>query len=251
MPAYDYTSVADIYDDFCVFGGDIAFFQEVVASRPGPILELMAGTGRVSLPMLATGAELTCVDRFPAMLSVLARKARSRDLPRLVCADVCRLPLEAGFRTVVLPFQGFTELLGEEEQRQALAEAARVLPPDGRFYCTSHNPAVRGAAVDGCWHELGRFPDQAGRTLVLHLKTSHSQRPGLVEGCQRIDILDRDGSQLESRSFAIEFSLTPASTIIAMAAAVGLELLELLGDYQGAAYDERTSACLIAVLSKP
>jgi SAM-dependent methyltransferase len=251
MPAYDYSEVADIYDGFCVFDADIPFFREQVSSTRGAVLELMAGTGRVSLPMIDTGTELTCVDLFPPMLSVLADKLRSRDLcARLVCADVCRLPFESSFQMVVLPFQGFTELVGEDAQMSVLAEVARLLPAGGRFVCTSHNPSVRARTINGQWHELGSFDDQAGRTLVLHLRTAYSGRPDVVVGTQRIEILDGVGKMIERRAVELEFSLVSAEKILDMAASVGLHPVSLYGDYHGEAYDESSSPCFIAVLER-
>jgi SAM-dependent methyltransferase len=248
MPAYDYAAVADIYDHFCVFDGDLAFFREAAATACGQVLELMAGTGRVSLPMLEAGAELSCVDSSPAMLAVLGGKLRARKLAAdVVCADVGRLPLTGPFEVVMLPFQGFTELVGADLQRRMLNEVARVLAPGGRFVCTSHNPAVRGAMIDGEWHELGRFTDDAGRTLVLSLRTQHGARPRVVEGAQRIEILDCGGRQIEARTVALEFSLIPPAQIVKMATAAGLTVIEQLGDYAGSPFDEATSPAFIAV----
>lgn len=251
MPAYDYSRVADLYDDFCVFDGDLDFFRRAVTPETGPVLELMAGTGRVSLPLLAQGVNLTCVEHSPAMLAVLASKASRLGLAvGLVCADARALPLTAGFAMVILPFQGFTELVDEESQDRTMAEVARVLVPGGRFLCTSHNPPVRSRSIDGRWRELGRFPDRSGQTLVLHLKTSLVAPSGPVEGRQRIELLDRAGRLVERRELDLRFSLPTADTILDMARAHGLCLVELLGDYHGAPYDEQTSPCQIAVLER-
>jgi hypothetical protein len=185
------------------------------------------------------------------MLSVLARKLRSRDLhANLVCADVCRLPFESSFQMAVLPFQGFTELVGDAAQLSTLAEVARLLPAGGRFVCTSHNPTVRAATIDGQWHELGSFDDQVGRTLVLHLRTAYSDRPDVIVGTQRIEILDESGRMVDRRVVELEFSLVSAEEILAMAASVGLSPLRVYGDYGGEAFDERSSPCFIAVLER-
>lgn len=251
MPAYDYSIVADIYDTFCVFDGDLHFFRGLVAGVEGPVLELMAGTGRVSLPMIEAGADVTCVDRAWPMLARLARKLRIGALgARLVCADVCTLPLEPPFELIVLPFQGFTELVGEESQRRLFLEAARLLPVGGRFICTSHNPRERMATIDGRWRELGRFRDGSGREVALHLKASMSDRPGVAEGVQRIEIREPEGGLLESRRFGLQFSLVSSDTLAGLAAPAGLRLVDLLGDYGGGPYEEGSSPCLIAVLEK-
>jgi SAM-dependent methyltransferase len=252
MPAYDYSAVADIYDDFCVFDGDLEFFRDRAASVRGPVLELMAGTGRVSLPMIEAGAAVTSVDLSPPMLRVLEAKLHDRGLhARMVCADVGRMPFDTVFEMVVLPFQGFCELIGEDHQRRCLVEVSRVLLPGGGFVCTSHNPRIRARTIDGQWHEFGRITNQAGRTLSLHLQTDYAaDRPNVVEGVQRIEILDRDGALIESRDVELEFSLVEPSSIIEMADSVGLRPVNLYGDYSAEAFDENTSPSFIAVLEK-
>lgn len=251
MPAYDYSTLADLYDEFCVVAEDIPLFRSAAAGARGPVLELMAGTGRVTLPMLDAGAALTCVDSSPSMLAILARKQAGRARrARLVCGDVGALPLGRGFDLVVLPFRGFNELPDRASQLAALSEAARVLAAGGSFICTAHNPTVRGPAADGAWRELGRFPGAGGRTVRLHLKTALSRRPGVVVGEQRVEVLDAGGRLLDRRTVALEFSLVPASDLIAMAGSVGLVATRLLGDWNGARFDEPSSPNLIAFFEK-
>ena len=251
MPAYDYADVADIYDDFCVFDEDIDFFREQAAHATGPVLELMAGTGRVSLPMLESGVQLTCADRSAAMLAVLDRKAGCRDLAvQLVCADVCELPFAPAFDLILLPFQGFTELVGNEAQRHCLSEASRLLAPGGRFICTSHNPSARGQTIDGAVRELGRFQNAYGNTLVLQLQTVRSTRPGVVEGTQTIEIFDQEDRLIDKRVIELEFSLVPPSDIVEMARSSGLEPVHLFGDYERSAFDEESSSCFVAVFER-
>ena len=251
MPAYDYSVLADIYDDFCVWDDDLEFFRDAAAAARGPVLELMAGTGRVTLPMLGAGADLTCVDSSLSMLDVLSRKLAGRTKrTRLVCGDVCSLPLATGFELVVLPFRGFSELVGESPQLAALAETARVLRTGGTFICTAHNAAVRGPAADGRWREIGRFQGRHGRTVVLHLKTALSDRPGVVVGEQRVEVLDAHGRDVERRSVALEFSLVSPAVLVEMARSVGLAAVRMLGDWSGSPYDEGSSPVLIAIFEK-
>jgi len=251
MPAYDYSVLADIYDDFCVWDDDLEFFRDAAAAARGPVLELMAGTGRVTLPMLGAGADLTCVDSSLSMLDVLSRKLAGRTKrARLVCGDVCSLPLTTEFGLGVLPFRGFSELVGESTQLAALAETARVLRTGGTFICTAHNAAVRGPAADGRWREIGRFQGRHGRTVVLHLKTALSDRPGVVVGEQRVEVLDAHGRDVERRSVALEFSLVSPAVLVEMARSVGLAAVRMLGDWSGAPYDEGSSPVLIAIFEK-
>ena len=157
----------------------------------GPVLELMAGTGRLSLPLIEAGATLTCVDSSAGMLEVLSRKLARRGLRADVCCmDACRLELPADFELAILPFQSFMEIVGEDRQREALAAVSRCLAPGGRFLCTLHNPEVRRAQVDGALRVVGQFPGDDG-TLVV----SGFERGGhpVVERLQFFELFGPDG----------------------------------------------------------
>lgn len=251
MPAYDYSLVADVYDTFCVFADDLDFFRSRVRGSRGPILELMSGTGRVSLPLVEEGADLVCCEWHLPMLSRLAGKLERRGLAAtLVCGNACALPFDGVFEQVLLPFQGFCELVSEEEQRRALARVAAALLPGGRFVCTTHNPAVRSRTIDGAWHRFGEFPDERGGKLVLSLRTRFGERPDVVVGRERIERIDAGGRLREERVVDLTFSLVSADRLVHLARRAGLRLVELLGDYAGSPYDAASSPCVVAIFEK-
>ena len=81
---------------------DVAFWRNLARQHPGTVLELGCGTGRLSLPLLKSGADLVGVDRSEAMLNRLRLKARRAGLAgeaRVVRGDIRRLP----FRTLSVP----------------------------------------------------------------------------------------------------------------------------------------------------
>jgi len=251
MPALEYARVADLYDAYCAFTGDLEFFRSQAAAARGRILELMAGTGRVSLPLAATAAELVCVDIVPAMLAVLARKLNeARRHAGLVCADVCRLPFAPSFSLAVLPFQGLTELLSEHDRRLLFESVHRALRAGGRFICTSHNPPVRARTIDGAWHEAGVSVTADGGSLRLSLHTEPVHGGRGARGQQRLERLAADGSPVEVRVVDLEFSLPPVAEIVSLAEQAGFRCVSLLGDYAGAPFEEPSSAVIIAILEK-
>ncbi|RIK74376.1 hypothetical protein DCC62_15450 [candidate division KSB1 bacterium] len=77
MQHIDYNSIAEIYDVYVTANYDIPFFLSEIKPVQGPILELMAGTGRLSLPLIESGAKLTCVDSSHARRPV-AKVATTR-----------------------------------------------------------------------------------------------------------------------------------------------------------------------------
>ena len=86
--------IAGLYDIYVTTTIDVPFFQEELKKTPGPVLELMVGTGRLSLPLAEAGARLTCVDVSGPMLARLRTKLVDRGLEAdLVEADICQMTL--------------------------------------------------------------------------------------------------------------------------------------------------------------
>lgn len=250
--ALDYTRVATIYDSYVRFEADVPFFVGAAASPRGRVLELMAGTGRVSLPLLDAGIPLTCIDASVAMLAVLRQRARARRLvAEVCCGDVRELPLATRFRLAILPFQGFSELLTEVDQRQALRSVHRVLEPGGRFICTLHNPPVRLQSVTGAWVTAARLPSADGRgETVVSLKTDFDAERGVVSGVQRIDRYDAKGVIVGSVTVPLAFSLAGQAAFLRLVAEAGFGVVSLVGSYDGLPFRAETSPQMIWTLER-
>ena len=73
----DYDSWADIYDDVYSFvDNDIDFYRNKSDQLGGNILEIGCGTGRVTIPLLANGYDVTGVDSSTKMLAKFQSKIR-------------------------------------------------------------------------------------------------------------------------------------------------------------------------------
>lgn len=245
--------VADLYDAYVTTTADIPFFLAEARAAAGPVLELMAGTGRISLPLAEAGVPLTCVDLSEPMLDRLRSKLAGRRLTATTYAmDVSRLALpERDFALALLPFQSFGEIQAPEEQRAALAAVAGHLAPGGRFICTLHNPEVRRRTVDGQLRLLGTVPvpDRAA-TLLLW---SHQQVEGdgaVVRAAQLYELYDGDGRLVEKRWLDVRFRLVEPAEFRAMAEAAGFRVVALYGDYERTPFDEHSSPYLIWVLER-
>jgi 2-polyprenyl-3-methyl-5-hydroxy-6-metoxy-1,4-benzoquinol methylase len=69
-------ALARLYDlDLSDEPGDLDLWLALAARTGGPILELMAGSGRIAVPLAAAGYEVTAVDLDPAMLARAAAAA--------------------------------------------------------------------------------------------------------------------------------------------------------------------------------
>ena len=249
MKKIDYCSVAELYDAYVSADFDFDFFKQELAQTSGPVLELMSGTGRLSLPLIEAGAEMTCVDGSAQMLSVLSRKLTDLNLnAEVLCQDVCELSVPRLFDLAILPFQSFMEIVGEERQRDTLAAVFAVLNPNGQFICTMHNPAVRRSSVDGTLRIVGDFPLGDG-TLVV----SGFERGGdpVVTRLQFFEYYSADSALEWKRILPMQFEFIDTGSFQRMAEGAGFTVDDLVGDYRGAPFDADLSPVMIWRLRKP
>ncbi|MFE7839143.1 daptide-type RiPP biosynthesis methyltransferase [Streptomyces sp. NPDC057474] len=131
-----------VYDDLC--GGDTSEVREILhllRGTKGPVLELAAGSGRLTLPMLAGGHEVVALDLSASMLGMLrdrldAAPARLRDRCSTVHADMSRFALGRKFGAVVLGTTSIS-LLEQADRMRLYAAVAEHLAPGGRFLVTT------------------------------------------------------------------------------------------------------------------
>jgi SAM-dependent methyltransferase len=116
------------------YAADLPAWAELAAGAAGPVLELGAGTGRVSLHLARAGFEVVAVDSASDLIAELAHRAEAAGLTvEAVCADARRLDLGREVAGVIAPMQ-LMHLLGGAGGRAAALTAARAhLPPGGVF----------------------------------------------------------------------------------------------------------------------
>jgi hypothetical protein len=248
MPAMDYARVADLYDLYATWEGDIPFFREQAKERHN-VLELMSGTGRLSVPLLEAGVQLTCLDSSPAMLSILRRKLREKGLAaQIVEADVTSFDMPGRFDLIVIPFHSFSEILEPESQRRALVTIRKHLSADGRFVCTLQSPSPRLLMADGMVHVRGRFRLPRGEgTLILSTVEIYDDRAHLVRGTQFYEILDSEGALREKRQMDVAFYVHTNASMERLLGEAGYRVLGLFGDYNGAEFQADRSPFMIWV----
>jgi SAM-dependent methyltransferase len=201
-----YDAIAELYDGYPGdYTEDIGFFVEEgvraaggatpppagrLEPAPPAVLEIGAGTGRLSLCLAAAGVEVVCLDNSLPMLRALARKRRRmadfRPRLKLVAADMRRFALRRRFRLAIAPFRTFLYLLTEEDQRAALGAIGEHLAPGGKLIMSFFVPppaliaagrtpelvAARFRAPDGRGQVVARDWtewDPARRVVISHI----------------------------------------------------------------------------------
>jgi SAM-dependent methyltransferase len=133
---------------------DLALWRTLARQAGGPVLDVGAGTGRVTLELAAMGLEVVALDVDVPLLEALEHRARRLPVQTVV-GDARELALGRRFSLVLVPMQTL-QLLGGRRGRAAFLRGAREhLEPGGLL------AAALADAVE-CFddeHELPPPPD--------------------------------------------------------------------------------------------
>lgn len=134
---------ADEYDDiFSLPEGETIAFLRRLAGDPPRALELAIGTGRIALPLAATGVGVTGIDISEEMVAKLRAKPGGEDIP-VVMADFADVPVDNTFPLIYLPFNTLFALRDQGRQIECFANVAAHLDPGGRFVLDCFVPDVK------------------------------------------------------------------------------------------------------------
>lgn len=119
------------------YSADLPLWRELAAASGGPVLDVGAGTGRVTLDLAAHGVDAHALDLEPALLAALGDRASARGLTVTThAADAREFDLGAlRFPLILAPMQTVQLLGGAEGHVAFLAAARRHLHPDGLLVC--------------------------------------------------------------------------------------------------------------------
>ena len=134
----------DIYADFSRFydiyvGGwleDLPFYIDYARGLRTPILEVGAGSGRLTIPFARAGYSVVAVDISASMLAILksrlVREAEGiRKRIEIVEADAEALELGNKYELIIVPFFTFNYFLTSQAQKTALKRLAQHLTDSG------------------------------------------------------------------------------------------------------------------------
>ncbi|MFO7446996.1 MAG: class I SAM-dependent methyltransferase [Ignavibacteriaceae bacterium] len=246
----NFNTVADIYDIYVNIDTDIPFFLKETENFSGEILELMCGTGRVSIPLLEAKRKLVCVDYSEGMLESFRNKIIAGYKVELIRMDVTELSLNRKFGLIILPFHSLSEILTKEKQKNALIKISEHLKPGGTFICTLQNPKARLKTADGSLRSLGEYKLPGNNKLAVSFTNQWNSEQGIITGYQYYEIISDKGDLLDKRMIEINFRLVTDYEFREMIKETGMQIAEVYGDYSYSSFNEDTSSFMIYKLVK-
>jgi SAM-dependent methyltransferase len=150
-------------------------FAERHFDKPGRLIDLGCGTGRLLVHFARREFDCLGVDLSETMLEIVADKARRRGLS-IACLNANLVELDrvadASFHYAACLFSTFGMIRGVENRRRFLGHVFRMLQPEGIFVVHVHNRWFRfGRGLGNKGNEKGdRTMPQAygGAELTLH-----------------------------------------------------------------------------------
>jgi SAM-dependent methyltransferase len=189
-----------LYDDAALFdllhGGyrdDFAFYRRLAEDQGGPVIELGAGTGRLTVALARTGADVVAVEPNAVMRARCEARLAEEGLAgrvRLVDADARTLELDVRAALVVAPFNTLMHLETLADQDAALRSARTHLEHGGAFACDLFVPRFGAPGVVRS-ERLPTGPGGMGGDLWLW--QDHDEVGQVVTTHFRLDVVDEEG----------------------------------------------------------
>lgn len=158
---------------------DVEYYVATLGAAPGTVLELGAGSGRVTLALARSGIEVTAVDVSEGMLQSLRAQlerepAAVRRRVKLVHGDMRDVDAQAKFRWVIAPFNTVLHLYTLDDVARFFATVKRHLRPRGELLFDYATPRVRDLAVDPeRWYKGGTLTDPVTKKRVRYAERFH------------------------------------------------------------------------------
>jgi SAM-dependent methyltransferase len=214
------------------YRADLPFWRDLAdaarADGPAAILEIGAGSGRVTLDLSAAGHAVTALDLDRELLSALRDRAGAGAQVETVCADARTFALSRrDFALCIAPMQTVQLLAGSAERVAFLRRAHAHLRPGGLLACaivTDLESFDCAAGDAGPSAELARVGGDLYRSRAVRVRAGvrriviERERQILVGGRGAETAAERDVAELARVSPSqlaregIKAGLTPAPT---------------------------------------
>lgn len=212
----------------------------LVAATEGPILDVAAGAGRLTLPLLTLRRPVTALDLSASMLGILESKLRrlppaTRQRCTLVEADMTSFALDERFGAIVVGTTSISLLPDAAARRRALIRLREHLAPGGRLLITTVD--VQGHAREPIRLSVGDteytvfeevLPEKSSRTMTVLALT--------------------DGV---ARAFTSTVAIVPASSLANEIRAAGLRVVDTVDAITGESHYRDTIVVAMTPLGAP
>jgi SAM-dependent methyltransferase len=191
---FDIYASPQLYDDqYLRYRDDIPHYQRLAHDLGDPVLELGAGTGRLSVALGTAGYRVVGVERSPEMLEHGNLRVEAEEVGgrvRLQRGDMRSLRLGETFPLIVAAFNTLMHLYTLTDQDEALAAVVAHLAPGGTFAFDLFLPEF---GPQGLLRREAEWDHVGGEHSELFLVQEHDRAAQTILSRYYLDTTDADG----------------------------------------------------------
>jgi len=168
----DFIHDGEIYDYVNDFDGDFEFYKKWCVKASGACLELCCGTGRLTIPLVKAGIDITGVDYSVSMLKKAREKALTQkvDLP-FIRQDIRKLNLlrlNKKFSFIFIPFNSLQCIYKLEDLEKIFKCVKAHMQKKSLFMIEVFNPDIKLMVERSTgWKKVSDFKTVDGRKVSI------------------------------------------------------------------------------------
>ncbi len=247
FPGYD--SEAEFYDlCWSSLAEDIEFYKKRIGG-PGRLLDLMCGTGRVTLAFARAGWTVVGIDESEGMLRLARSKLGAapeqvRRRVRFLQSDLTGFRAPGLFGAALIPVNSFPLILSRRARLQSLRNVHRHLARSGKLLMQVDTPRSYESARVGAplvsVHRLDR-----GRRWYVRSLSERFIRSDIVRGITKHLIVDRFGRVQRGATTETRTRVLPLAEVVRELREAGFSDSPPFGDYSGRRLRSNSSFAVI------
>jgi SAM-dependent methyltransferase len=237
------------------FRGDVDWYRRKAQESGGPILELGAGTGRITLPIAQDGIAIHALDVHRGMLAVLRRKiaALPEDVQERITVtegDMRAFQANVKFALIIIPFRAFLHNLTADDQLACLQRAHEHLRPGGRLAFNVFHPSLafmaqHAGALEGVWRWAATHPGSGGSCVVRSEANRYDTVQQRVFSQHRYEEYDAEGNLTRTFLHRLELAYLYPADIRRLLEQSGFDEVQIAGGFTGEPFANDTDELVV------
>jgi len=162
----------ELYDKWNQFDYDLEFYKKWCTKSPGPVLELCAGTGRLTIPLKQSGIDITGLEISDSMIEAAINKAKQAGVKiDFIKGDIRDFSLPKKYSTVIIPFNSFQCIYSIEDIENVFRHIKTHLTPNGLLVFDIFNPSIHILVEkEHSFSEISKFTLNNGNDVIIKEK---------------------------------------------------------------------------------
>jgi SAM-dependent methyltransferase len=237
------------------FRGDAEWYRAKARECGGPVLELGAGTGRITLGIAQDGVAVHALDADRAMLDRLQQKLAGqppevRERVTVTAGDMRAFSLGERFALIIAPFRAFLHNITEDDQLACLARVREHLRPGGGFAFNVFHPSLEfmahhAGAFEGVWRWVGTFPRDNGGFVVRSEANRYDTVRQRVESHHRYEEYGPDATLTRTSLQRLQLAYLYSTDLRRLLTQAGFQSIQIAGGFDGRPFEKDTDELVI------